>query len=42
MVFDEGTEEVALETQRETELTAFFRLNQQEEVNVDLESLPSA
>ena len=26
VVFDEGTEEVALETQRETELTAFLRL----------------
>ena len=29
VVFDEGTEEEALERQRETELTAFFRLNQQ-------------
>ena len=29
VVFDEGTEEVALETQRETELTAFFKLNEQ-------------
>ena len=27
VVFDEGTEEVALEKQRETELTAFFNLN---------------
>ena len=41
-MFDEGTEEVALEKQRETELTAFFRLNQQlkQEVEVNLESLP--
>ena len=29
IVFDEGTEEAALENQRETELTAFFELNQQ-------------
>ena len=28
-MFDEGTEEVALETQRETELTAFFKINEQ-------------
>ena len=28
VVFDEGTEEEALENQRETELTAFFKLNQ--------------
>jgi hypothetical protein len=27
VVFDEGTEEEALEQQRETELTAFFKLN---------------
>ena len=27
VVFDEGTEEIALEKQRETELTAFFQLN---------------
>ena len=27
VVFDEGTEEIALEIQRETELTAFFKLN---------------
>jgi hypothetical protein len=27
VVFDEGSEEVALEKQRETELTAFFKLN---------------
>ena len=27
IVFDEGTEEEALESQRETELTAFFELN---------------
>jgi len=29
IVFDEGTEEEALEHQMETELTAFFKLNQQ-------------
>ena len=29
VVFDEGTEEEALERQRETELTAFFQLNSQ-------------
>ena len=29
VVFDEGTEEVALEKQRDTELTAFFKLNEQ-------------
>ena len=43
VVFDEGTEEVALETQRETELTAFFRLNdqlQQDDQEVNVESLP--
>ena len=28
VVFDEGTEEEALENQRETELTAFFKLNE--------------
>ena len=27
VVFDEGTEETALEQQRETEFTAFFQLN---------------
>ena len=31
VVFDEGTEEEALERQRETELTAFFELNAQQE-----------
>jgi hypothetical protein len=43
VVFDEGTEEVALETQRETELTAFFKLNdqiQQDDQEVNVESLP--
>ena len=29
VVFDEGAEEEALETQRETELTAFFKLNEE-------------
>ena len=29
VVFDEGTAEVALETQRETELTGFFKINEQ-------------
>ena len=42
IVFDEGTEMEALEKQRETELTAFFKLNQQlkEEHNRDAESFP--
>ena len=30
VVFDEGSEEEALENQRETELTAFFQLNLEE------------
>ena len=29
VVYDEGTEEVALQAQRETELTAFFKLNEE-------------
>ena len=29
VVFDQGTEEVALETQRDTELTGFFKINEQ-------------
>ena len=42
VVFDEGTEEEALERQRETELTAFFHLNSkmlEEEVS-DVQSMP--
>jgi len=35
IVFDEGLEEEALENQRETELTAFFQLNQQLKLNGD-------
>ena len=37
IVFDEGTEEVALENQRETELTAFFRLNQELKSNGNMQ-----
>ena len=42
VVFDEGTEEEALEKQRETELTAFFKLNEEliEMDDVDMSSLP--
>ena len=39
IVFDEGTEEDALENQRETELTAFFRLNA--ELKEDRDDQPS-
>ena len=43
VVFDEGTEEEALEKQRETELTAFFKLNikLREEDHLDPESMPN-
>ena len=42
VVFDEGTEEEALEKQRETELTSFFQLNAElrESSDVDIMSLP--
>ena len=43
VVFDQGTEEVALETQRETELTGFFKINnelQQGDKELDIASLP--
>ena len=42
VVFDEGTEEVALEKQRETELTAFFKLNLElrEENVMEVETMP--
>ena len=42
VVFDEGTEELALEKQRETELTGFFKLNVdlREANDVDIMSLP--
>ena len=42
VVFDEGSEEEALERQRETELTAFFQLNQKllEEDSSDIEVMP--
>ena len=41
VVFDEGTEEEALEKQRETELTAFFQLNEKlrEEEGIDIHSM---
>ena len=38
IVFDEGTEEEALENQRETELTAFFQLNQKIKLDGETES----
>ena len=38
IIFDEDTETEALETQRETELTAFFKFNSQS--NLDAVSLP--
>ena len=45
MVFDEGTEEEALERQRNTELTAFFEVNAKLELEsaglLDLQSLPT-
>ena len=43
IVFDEGNEEEALEKQRDTELTAFFKLNEHLNQNEDLEEklLPS-
>ena len=43
VVFDEGTEEEALEQQRETELTAFFKLNEELQKNkeFDSQSLPT-
>ena len=43
VVFDQGTEEVALETQRETELTGFFKINTeltQADEAVEVDSLP--
>ena len=42
VIFDEGKEDVALEMQRETELTAFFKLNSdlRERHEVDVASLP--
>ena len=45
MVFDEGTEEEALERQRNTELTAFFELNAKLSAEargqLDIQSLPT-
>ena len=43
VVFDEGAEEEALERQRETELTAFFQLNQElkKDPNLEIQSLPT-
>ena len=41
VVFDEGTEETALEQQRETELTAFFTINLELVQSEDLQSLPT-
>ena len=35
VVFDEGAEEVALERQRETELTAFFRHNEEQQGQIE-------
>ena len=42
VIFDEGTEEEALEHQRETELTAFFQLNSEltSGESPDIQSLP--
>ena len=42
VVFDEGAEEEALEHQRETELTAFFRLNEEltRDQELNIQSLP--
>ena len=42
VVFDEGTEEEALEKQRETELTAFFELNEKLRLDqsLDINSMP--
>ena len=42
IVFDEGTEEEALEKQRETELTAFFELNEKlrSDQSLDINSMP--
>ena len=40
VVFDEGNEEEALEQQRETELTAFFLLNQEIKNTTALEEMP--
>ena len=42
VVFDEGTEDEALENQRETELTAFFKLNktEREGKNLDVITMP--
>jgi hypothetical protein len=41
-LFDEGTEEEALEHKRETELTAFFQLNSElvREEATDIQTLP--
>ena len=45
MVFDEGTEEEALERQRNTELTAFFEVNAKLSAEaggqLDIQSLPT-
>ena len=43
VVFDEGAEEEALERQRETELTAFFALNEKlrRDQSTDIQSLPT-
>ena len=43
IVFDEGTEEAAMEIQRETELTAFFKLNEKllNSANVQVNELPT-
>ena len=37
VVFDEGAEEEALERQRETELTAFFRHNEEQQAEQQIE-----
>ena len=43
VIFDEGTEDEALEHQRETELTAFFKLNEElrRDPDQDIQSLPT-
>ena len=41
VVFDEGTEETALEQQRETELTAFFQINRELVQTQEVDALPT-
>ena len=41
VVFDEGTEETALEQKRETKLTAFFQINMELVQSKDAQSLPT-